>query len=70
VSVKTAVIRVGSLGQYHTRILGRYPDSKLEFVVDADEKIVKVNKMDRLTDSGTLIGKIDAAIIAVPPSYH
>jgi predicted dehydrogenase len=65
---------VGSLGQHHARILGRHPNSKLEFVVDTDEKraekIAKANKTDHLTEFGTLIGKIDAAVIAVPTPYH
>ncbi|WP_374129238.1 Gfo/Idh/MocA family protein [Candidatus Endomicrobiellum agilis] len=73
-SVRTAVIGVGSLGQHHARILGRHPNSKLEFVVDTDEKrsrkIAKANKTSHLTDFSVLIGKIDAAVIAVPPSYH
>lgn len=48
--------------------------SKLEFVVDVDEKrtkkVAKVNKTDHLTDFGGLLGKIDAAVIAVPTGYH
>ncbi|MDR3256294.1 MAG: Gfo/Idh/MocA family oxidoreductase [Endomicrobium sp.] len=72
--IRTAVIGVGSLGQHHARILGQHPNSKLEFVVDADkkraEKIAKVNKTSYLTDFNALIGKVDAVVIAVPTLYH
>ncbi|MDR3274467.1 MAG: Gfo/Idh/MocA family oxidoreductase [Endomicrobium sp.] len=73
-SIRTAVIGVGSLGQHHARILGQHSNSTLEFVVDADEKrsekIAGANKTKYLTDFNELIGKIDAAVIAVPTPYH
>ncbi|MDR3307101.1 MAG: Gfo/Idh/MocA family oxidoreductase [Endomicrobium sp.] len=73
-SIRTAVIGVGSLGQHHARILGEHPDSKLEFVVDADakraEKIAKTNKTNYLTNFNELIGKVDAVVISVPTPYH
>jgi predicted dehydrogenase len=73
-SIRTAVIGVGSLGRHHARILGEQPDSKLEFVVDADakraEKIAKANKTNYLTDFNELIGKVDAVVISVPTPYH
>ncbi|MDR1103776.1 MAG: Gfo/Idh/MocA family oxidoreductase [Endomicrobium sp.] len=73
-SIRVAVIGVGSLGQHHARILGEHPDSTLEFVVDADakraEKIAKANKTKYLTNFNELIGKVDAAIISVPTPYH
>jgi predicted dehydrogenase len=73
-SIKTAVIGVGSLGQHHARILGRHPGSKLEFVVDINAKrawrIARANNTSYLTDFNALINKIDAAIISVPTMYH
>lgn len=73
-SIRVAVIGVGSLGQYHARILGEHPDSKLEFVVDADakraEKIARANKTNYLTNFNELIGKVDAVVISVPTPYH
>ncbi|MDR3195980.1 MAG: Gfo/Idh/MocA family oxidoreductase [Endomicrobium sp.] len=73
-SIRTAVIGVGSLGQHHARILGERPDSKLEFVVDADaeraKKIAKANKTNYLTDFNELVGYVDAAVISVPTPYH
>jgi predicted dehydrogenase len=73
-SIRVAVIGVGSLGQHHARILGEHPDSKLEFVVDADakraEKIAKANKTNYLTNFNELIGKVDAVVISVPTPYH
>jgi predicted dehydrogenase len=73
-SIKTAVIGVGSLGQHHARILGRHPNSKLEFVVDSDvkraEKVAKSNKTKYLVDFNELVGKVDAVIISVPTPSH
>jgi predicted dehydrogenase len=74
--VRTAVIGVGSLGQHHARILGQHPNSKLEFIVDADEKrgekIAKANtaKPAVLTDFRQLIGKVDAVVISAPTQFH
>jgi predicted dehydrogenase len=73
-NIKTAVIGVGSLGQHHARILGQHPNSKLEYVVDIDEKralkIAKANKTNCLTDYNELMGKVNAAVISVPTAYH
>jgi predicted dehydrogenase len=73
-SIRVAVIGVGSLGQHHARILGEHPDSKLEFVIDVDakraEKIAKANKTNYLTNFNELIGKVDAVVISVPTLYH
>ncbi|MDR1400879.1 MAG: Gfo/Idh/MocA family oxidoreductase [Endomicrobium sp.] len=72
--VKTAVIGTGCLGQHHARILKCHPNSKLEFVVDIDEKrarkIAKTNKTNYLTDFNAVLGKVDAAVISVPTPYH
>jgi predicted dehydrogenase len=73
-SIRVAVIGVGSLGQHHARILGQHPDSKLEFVVDTDakraEKIAKANKTKYLTNFNELIGKVDAVVVSVLTLYH
>jgi predicted dehydrogenase len=73
-SIRLAVIGVGSLGQHHARILRKHPDSKLEFVVDANakraEKIAKANKTNYLTNFNELIGKVDGVVISVPTPYH
>ena len=76
--VRTAVIGVGSLGQHHARILGQHPKSKLEFIVDTDEKraekIAKSNDAQAkpvvLTDFMQLIGKVDAVVISAPTQFH
>ena len=75
-TIRTAVIGVGSLGQHHARILGQHPDSKLEYIVDTDEKraekIIKSNKLNAsvLKDYKELIGKVDAVVIAAPTQFH
>jgi len=72
--VRTAVIGVGSLGQHHARILAAHPDSKLEYVVDADEKraqkIAKASDTNYLTDFTGVIGKVDAVVISAPTQFH
>lgn len=72
--VRTAVIGTGCLGQHHARILKHHPNSRLEFVVDTDEKIAqkiaKTNKTNYFTDFNALLGKIDAAVVSVPTPYH
>ncbi|MDR1928635.1 MAG: Gfo/Idh/MocA family oxidoreductase [Endomicrobium sp.] len=73
-NIKTAVIGVGSLGHHHARILSQHSKSKLEFVVDINKKtairIAKINNTKYLTNYNALVGKIEAAIIAVPTQYH
>ena len=73
-SIKTAVVGIGSLGQHHARILSQHEDSILQYVVDTDlkraEKIAKANKTSYLTDFNDLIGKVNAVVIAVPTPYH
>ncbi len=74
--IRTAVIGVGSLGQHHARILGKHPDSKLEYIVDTDEKraekLAKANDAHPavLTDFKQLIGKVDAVVISAPTQFH
>ena len=56
--------------------MGQHPDSKLEYIVDTDEKraekIIKSNKLNAviLTDYKNLIGKVDAAVISAPTQFH
>ncbi|MDR2676848.1 MAG: Gfo/Idh/MocA family oxidoreductase [Endomicrobium sp.] len=73
-SIRTAVIGVGALGQHHARILKQHCNSILKFVVDIDEKraktIAKLNRTEYLTDFNKLVGNIDAAVIATPTQYH
>lgn len=75
-TITTAVIGVGSLGQHHARILGKHPNSRLEYIVDTDEKraekIIKSNKLkaEIFTDYKELIGKADAVVIAAPTQFH
>jgi predicted dehydrogenase len=73
-TVKTAVIGVGSLGQHHARILRQHSKSQLQCVVDSDlkraKKIAKVNQASYLAGFNDLIGKVNAVVIAVPTEYH
>src|SRR5581483_3798332 len=71
---RTAVIGVGRLGQHHARLLSSLPSSKLVAVVDTDEKrgekIAKSANAEWTDDYRKLIGRIDAAVIAVPTPLH
>ena len=71
---RTAVIGVGHLGQHHARLLSSIPASRLVAVVDSDEKrgekIAKSSNTEWLDDYRKLIGRVDAAVIAVPTPLH
>lgn len=72
--IKTAVIGVGSLGQHHARILSQHENSELVAVVDASEErgsqIAQLRGTKNFTSVDDVIGKINAAVIAVPTPYH
>ncbi len=72
--IKTAVIGVGHLGSIHARIYSQLKDVKLIGVCDLDEararKISREFRTDYFTDYRDLIGKVDAASIAVPTEFH
>ncbi|MFC1501387.1 Gfo/Idh/MocA family oxidoreductase [Elusimicrobiota bacterium] len=71
---KTAIIGVGSLGQHHARILANSPLSELVAVIDTDskrgKKIASTYKASYYSDHKSIIGKAQAAIIAVPTPDH
>lgn len=72
--IKTAVVGVGSLGQHHARILSQHENSELIAVVDASEErgaqIAQLRGTKNFTSVDDVIGKINAAVIAVPTPYH
>ncbi|MBN1621950.1 MAG: Gfo/Idh/MocA family oxidoreductase [Endomicrobiales bacterium] len=72
--IKTAVIGVGSLGQHHARILASHPQSMLSALVDTDlkrlEKISNKLKIEEFITYKDIIGKVEAAVIAVPTPMH
>ena len=61
---RIAVIGAGSFGKNHVRVAQESPRAELKFVVDTDPSRADV------TDYREIIGKVDAAILAVPTSLH
>src|ERR687890_2524230 len=75
--LRTAVIGVGSLGRQHARIhatLAAEGSSKFVAVCDLNEETARSISSERETDWTTnwrdLIGRIDAASVAVPTEVH
>lgn len=72
--IRTAVIGVGYLGQFHAEKYAQLPGSELVAVVDtdrarADEVAAKVGAVG-CTDYRELLDKVDAVSIVVPTQYH
>jgi len=72
--IRVAVIGVGHLGQIHARLLRQVAGAELVGIVDPSEaarRAVGVELgMAAYADHSSLIGKIDAAIIATPSRLH
>jgi predicted dehydrogenase len=61
---RIAVIGAGSFGKNHVRVVSESPRADLKFVVDSDPAL------GHATDYRDVIGKVDAAIVAVPTEAH
>lgn len=72
--LKAAVIGLGHLGHHHARIYSQLPQVELAAVCDINQKLAKKtakhNNTSFVTDYKELVGKIDAASIAVPTDLH
>lgn len=72
--LRVAVIGVGHLGKEHARVYAGLTDARLVAVAETDEKtgreIAKKWKTEWTPDYRSLIGRIDAASIAVPTEHH
>ncbi len=72
--LRVAVVGVGHLGRIHARILSNLEGVTLAGVVDVSEasrqEIATTYETAAFADHCSLIGKIDAAIIATPTKYH
>ncbi len=72
--LRTAVIGVGYLGQFHAEKYAALPNSQLIGVVDVDQKradevAAKVGAKG-FADYRELLGQVDAVSIVVPTQYH
>lgn len=62
--MKVAVIGAGHMGRYHAEKFARVPGVEVAAVVDRDPARAKI------ADFRAVLGKIDAAVIAVPTNLH
>jgi predicted dehydrogenase len=73
---RVAVIGAGSFGKNHVRVVRENSRAELKFVVDADvsraRELAGASPADTTAtaDYGDVIGKVDAAILAVPTVLH
>lgn len=71
---RVAVIGVGHLGQHHARILAAMSEVDLVAVVDTKPEraaeIAAARGTAPLTDASTLMGRVDAVIVATPTVSH
>ena len=72
--IRTAVIGTGAFGRNHVRVLKQCSRAELVGVCDSNESRATAVASEfgclGVRDLGDLIGKIDAAIVAVPTSAH
>jgi predicted dehydrogenase len=72
--LRVAVIGVGHLGKEHARVYAGLPETELVAVADTDEKqgreVARKWKTQWADDYRHLLGRIDAASIAVPTEHH
>ncbi|MBL0224317.1 MAG: Gfo/Idh/MocA family oxidoreductase [Geobacteraceae bacterium] len=73
-TLRTAVIGVGYLGNYHAQKYAAIPDSELVGVVDNDParaaEIAVALGTQAYSDHRDLIGRVDAVSVVVPTQYH
>ena len=73
-ALRIAVIGVGHLGKHHARILSALPGVELVAVVDTNrsraEEIAAVHHTRAAFDYRDVIGRVDAATLAVPTEIH
>jgi len=72
--IRTAVVGVGYLGQYHAEKYSNLPQSELIAVCDLDpdrcDKVAKQYNTRALLNYRDLVGQVDAVSIAVPTCQH
>lgn len=72
--IRTAVVGAGKMGQIHSKVLSKLPQSSLVAIVDVQEekakKLAKDFKCEYFTSPESLIGKVDAVTISAPTKSH
>jgi predicted dehydrogenase len=73
-ALRTAVIGVGYMGRFHAQKLANCKGARLLAVVDADgaraQEVAREVGSPARTDYRSLLGEIDAAVVAVPTELH
>lgn len=73
-SLRVAVVGVGSLGRHHARILSTLPGAELVAVVDTNQaradEVAAVTGTRAVYDARELNGQVDAVTLAVPTAVH
>jgi predicted dehydrogenase len=69
---RIAVIGAGAFGKNHARVVAESPRAELVFVIDANRRRAEENAHGAsvATDFREVLGKVDAAIVAVPTIAH
>ena len=71
---RLALIGAGQFGRNHARVIHESPRAGLAYVVDTDAaraaEVAGLYGAEALTDARDVIGKVDAAVIAVPTTSH
>lgn len=74
IPLKVAVIGVGHMGRHHARLYSEMPNVELVAVVDTNElvarEMAKKLNTNYYTDYRDIIGKVNAANVAVPTYMH
>ncbi|MEN6384365.1 MAG: Gfo/Idh/MocA family oxidoreductase [Phycisphaerales bacterium] len=72
--IRTAVVGAGKMGQIHSKVLSKLPQSNLVAIVDVQQdkakKLAKEFKCEAFSDPKELIGKVDAVTISTPTKSH
>lgn len=73
-TLRVAVIGVGHLGRHHARLLSSMPGVDLVGVVDTNlqraREIADAHRTSAVADPSTLVGVVDAVIVATPTESH
>jgi predicted dehydrogenase len=73
-SIKVGVVGVGHFGAHHAKHLAVNPVARLVAIADSDraraERVAALYRAEPFVDHRALIGRVEAAIVAVPTSAH
>jgi predicted dehydrogenase len=68
--VRAGVVGAGAFGRNHLRVLRELPDVEIAGVVDTDPSRLADLDLPTFSDARDLIGRADAAVVAVPTILH